>query len=40
MVWFGTVCALFAAVCYGVASAVQAVAARATRGSGHGLDPR
>lgn len=33
-------CALFAAVCYGVASAVQAVAARATRDDGRGVDPR
>lgn len=40
VVWFGAACALFAAICYGVASTVQAVAARATRDSGHGLDPR
>jgi drug/metabolite transporter (DMT)-like permease len=39
-VWFGLVCALFAAICYGVASTVQAVAARATTDDRHGVDPR
>lgn len=34
------VCALFSAVCYGVASAVQAVAARSTQDDGGGVDPR
>jgi drug/metabolite transporter (DMT)-like permease len=39
-VWFGMLCALFAAVCYGVASTVQAVAARTTTDDRQGLDPR
>jgi drug/metabolite transporter (DMT)-like permease len=39
-VWFGMVCALFAAVCFGVASAMQAVAARAARDDRAGIDPR
>jgi drug/metabolite transporter (DMT)-like permease len=39
-VWWGLLCAFFAAVCYGVASALQAVAARAARDDGGGLDPR
>lgn len=34
------VCALFAAVCFGVASAMQAIAARAARDDRQGLDPR
>jgi drug/metabolite transporter (DMT)-like permease len=34
------VCALFAAVCYGIASAMQAVAARAQRDDTKGVDPR
>lgn len=34
------VCALASACCYGVASAMQAVAARATTVSGTGVDPR
>lgn len=38
--WWGLLCALFAAVCYGVASVLQAVAARAARDDGGGLDPR
>jgi drug/metabolite transporter (DMT)-like permease len=33
-------CALFAAICYGVASTMQAVAARSTRDDGAGVDPR
>lgn len=33
-------CAVFAAVCYGVASAMQAVAARGTRDDRQGVDPR
>lgn len=33
-------CALFAAVCYGIASAMQAVAARAQRDDTKGVDPR
>lgn len=39
-VWFGMVCALFAAVCFGVASAMQAVAARTARDDRQGIDPR
>jgi drug/metabolite transporter (DMT)-like permease len=39
-VWFGLVCALLAAICYGVASAVQAVAARSAADDRHGVDPR
>lgn len=38
--WFGLVCALFAAICYGVASTVQAVAARAETDDRRGVDPR
>lgn len=33
-------CALFAAICYGVASMIQAVAAKATRDDRAGVDPR
>ena len=36
----GLVCALFSAVCHGFASALQAVAARATRDDRRGVDPR
>lgn len=39
-VLLGMACALFAAVCYGIASAVQAVAARAERDETRGVDPR
>jgi drug/metabolite transporter (DMT)-like permease len=39
-VLFGLVCALFSAVCHGFASALQAVAARATRDDFRGVDPR
>jgi drug/metabolite transporter (DMT)-like permease len=39
-VWFGLVCALFAAICYGVASTVQAVAAREATDDRRGVDPR
>ncbi len=39
-VWWGLLGAFSAAVCYGVASALQAVAARAARDDGGGLDPR
>jgi drug/metabolite transporter (DMT)-like permease len=39
-VWFGLVCALLAAICYGVASTVQAVAARAATDDRRGVDPR
>jgi drug/metabolite transporter (DMT)-like permease len=39
-VWFGLVCALIAAVCYGVGSTMQAVAAQATRDDRQGVDPR
>jgi drug/metabolite transporter (DMT)-like permease len=39
-VWFGLLCALGSAVCYGVASAVQAVAARAAVDDRPGVDPR
>jgi drug/metabolite transporter (DMT)-like permease len=38
--WFGLVSALFAAVCYGVASTVQAVVAQSTQDDKHGIDPR
>lgn len=38
--WFGLLCALGSAVCYGVASAVQAVAARAAADDRRGVDPR
>lgn len=37
---FGLTCALFSAVCHGFASAMQAVAARATRDDRRGVDPR
>ncbi|HWE91505.1 MAG TPA: hypothetical protein VG317_18740 [Pseudonocardiaceae bacterium] len=37
--WLGLLLALFAAACYGVASAIQAVAARAMREDRHGVDP-
>lgn len=36
----GITCALFSAVCHGFASAMQAVAARATRDDRRGVDPR
>jgi drug/metabolite transporter (DMT)-like permease len=36
----GLGCALFSAACHGVASAMQAVAARATADDGRGVDPR
>jgi drug/metabolite transporter (DMT)-like permease len=36
----GLICALFSAVCHGFASALQAVAARATRDDRRGVDPR
>jgi drug/metabolite transporter (DMT)-like permease len=39
-VLFGLVCALFSAVCHGFASALQAVAARATKDEWRGVDPR
>jgi drug/metabolite transporter (DMT)-like permease len=39
-VWLGLVCALFAAVCFGVGSTMQAVAAKATRDDRQGVDPR
>jgi drug/metabolite transporter (DMT)-like permease len=38
--WVGLVSALFAAVCYGVASTVQAVVAQSTEDDKHGVDPR
>ncbi|TNC23928.1 DMT family protein [Amycolatopsis alkalitolerans] len=38
--WWGWVCAVVAAVAYGVASVLQAVAARAVGGGGRGVDPR
>jgi drug/metabolite transporter (DMT)-like permease len=38
--WFGLISALFAAVCYGVASTVQAVVAQSTEDDKHGVDPR
>ncbi|HEX5114603.1 MAG TPA: hypothetical protein VFW65_05325 [Pseudonocardiaceae bacterium] len=38
--WVGLLCALFSAVCYGTAAAMQAVAARAARDDRHGVDPR
>ncbi|HEY0805982.1 MAG TPA: hypothetical protein VGD84_12990 [Pseudonocardiaceae bacterium] len=38
--WFGMLCALFAAICYGVASTMQAVVARATKDDRQGVDPR
>jgi drug/metabolite transporter (DMT)-like permease len=39
-VWFGLVSALFSAVCYGCASTLQAIAARATADDRRGVDPR
>jgi drug/metabolite transporter (DMT)-like permease len=39
-VWLGMLCALFAAICYGVASTMQAVAAMGTRDDRQGVDPR
>jgi drug/metabolite transporter (DMT)-like permease len=39
-VWFGLVSALFSAVCYGVSSTMQAIAARATADDRQGVDPR
>jgi drug/metabolite transporter (DMT)-like permease len=38
--WVGLISALFAAVCYGVASTVQAVVAQSTEDDKHGVDPR
>ncbi|HET6504181.1 MAG TPA: hypothetical protein VFG87_25815 [Amycolatopsis sp.] len=38
--WWGLVCALFAACAYGVASVLQAVAARSVEGGDRGVDPR
>jgi drug/metabolite transporter (DMT)-like permease len=38
--WFGMACALFAAVCYGVGSTMQAAAARTTVDDRRGVDPR
>ena len=38
--WWGLACALVAAVAYGVASVLQAVAARAVDSGGSGVDPR
>ena len=38
--WLGLVCAVVSAVCYGAASAVQSVAARATADDTRGVDPR
>ena len=38
--WVGLISALFAALCYGVASTVQAVVAQSTRDDKHGVDPR
>jgi drug/metabolite transporter (DMT)-like permease len=39
-VWFGLLCAVLSAVCYGAGSAMQSVAARATQDDGRGVDPR
>jgi drug/metabolite transporter (DMT)-like permease len=39
-VLFGMLCAIFAAICYGVASTMQAVVARGTRDDRQGVDPR
>jgi drug/metabolite transporter (DMT)-like permease len=39
-VWVGLLCALFSAVCYGTAAAIQAVAARAALDDRQGVDPR
>jgi drug/metabolite transporter (DMT)-like permease len=38
--WFGMACALFAAVCYGVGSTMQAAAARTTVDDRQGVDPK
>jgi drug/metabolite transporter (DMT)-like permease len=38
--WVGLVSALFAALCYGVASTIQAVVAQSTKDDKHGVDPR
>ena len=38
--WVGLISALFAALCYGVASTVQAVVAQSTEDDKHGVDPR
>lgn len=38
--WVGLISALFAALCYGVASTVQAVVAQGTEDDKHGVDPR
>jgi hypothetical protein len=38
--WWGWLCAVVAAVAYGVASVLQAVAARAVEGGERGVDPR
>ncbi|WP_020671548.1 DMT family transporter [Amycolatopsis nigrescens] len=38
--WWGLVCALTAAVAYGVASVLQAIAARAAEDGSYGVDPR
>lgn len=38
--WLGLLCALFSAVCYGTAAALQAMAARAARDDRRGVDPR
>jgi drug/metabolite transporter (DMT)-like permease len=38
--WVGLVSALFAALCYGIASTVQAVVAQSTEDDKHGVDPR
>jgi drug/metabolite transporter (DMT)-like permease len=38
--WVGLISALFAALCYGVASTVQAVVAQGTKDDKHGVDPR
>jgi drug/metabolite transporter (DMT)-like permease len=38
--WFGLACALLAAVAYGIASVLQAIAARSTQDSSGGVDPR
>ncbi|WP_027943242.1 hypothetical protein [Amycolatopsis taiwanensis] len=38
--WWGLACALFAACAYGVASVLQAVAARSVASTEHGVDPR
>lgn len=38
--WWGLICALLAAFAYGIASVMQAVAARAIEGDGDRVDPR